>query len=76
MNEEGKAQSEAREVNLGPLFALGAVLLAFGLLRRKPLLVASGIWAVWLDQRSQFGQVLKRRIDSALKKQIKAHARD
>ena len=64
-----------RDVRLGPLFALGAVLLAVGLLRRRPIVAAAGIGAVWLDQRSAFGDALKRRIDRALKTQIKAHAR-
>ena len=63
------------DVELGPLFAVGVIVLAYGLLRRKPLPVAVGIGAIWLDQRSEFGRTVKRRADSALKAQIKAHAR-
>ncbi len=63
------------DVELGPLFAVGAIVLAYGLLRRKPLSVAVGIGAIWLDQRSEFGRTVKRRANSALKAQIKAHAR-
>ena len=62
-------------VNLGPLFALGALLLLVGLLRRRPLALAAGAGAIWLDQRSELGQSLKARFDDSLKAQIKAHAR-
>ena len=58
---------EEREVSLGPLFTLGAVLMLVGLLRRRPLALLAGVAAIWLDQRSE----LSRR----LKAQIKAHAR-
>jgi hypothetical protein len=63
------------DVELGPLFTSGIVLLAYGLLRRRPLAVAAGIGAIWLDQRSEFGRSLKRRMRGALKTQVKAHAR-
>ena len=63
------------DVELGPLFAAGVIVLAYGLLRRKRLLVAFGIGAIWLDQRSEFGRNVKQRADAALKAQIKAHAR-
>jgi hypothetical protein len=59
----------------GPLFALGALLLIVGLLRRRPLALAAGVAAIWLDQRSELGQSLKARFDERLKAQIKAHAR-
>jgi hypothetical protein len=62
------------DVELGPLFAVGVIILAYGLLRRKPLPFAVGIGAVWLDQRSGFGRAVKRRANSALKARIKAHA--
>jgi hypothetical protein len=62
-------------VGLGPLFALGALLLIVGLLRRRPLALAAGVGAIWLDQRSELGQTLKARFDERLKAQIKAHAR-
>lgn len=75
VDDERVAETGERDVRLGPLFALGAVLLAFGFLRRRPIVVAAGIGAVWLDQRSEFGDALKRRVESALKTQIKAHAR-
>ena len=75
MDDERVTETGERDVNLGPLFALGAVLLAFGLIRRSPLAIIAGLGAVWLDQRSGFGNAVKRRIDGALKTQIKAHAR-
>ena len=75
VDDERVAVTGKRDVNLGPLFALGGVLLAFGLIRRRPLIVLAGLGAVWLDQRSEFGDAVKTRVDSALKTQIKAHAR-
>lgn len=63
------------DVELGPLFAAGVIALACGLVRRNRLLVALGIGAIWLDQRSDFGRNVKERADAALKAQIKAHAR-
>ena len=62
-------------VGPGPLFALGALLLLVGLLRRRPLVLAAGVGAIWLDQRSELGQSLKAQFDDSLKAQIKAHAR-
>ena len=63
------------DVELGPLFATGVIALAYGLFRRKRLLVAFGIGAIWLDQRSEFGRNVKERADAALKARIKTHAR-
>lgn len=63
------------DVELGPLFAVGVIVLAYGVLRRTPLTIAVGIGAIWLDQRSELGRAVKRRANSALKSQIKAHAR-
>ena len=50
------------DVSLGPFFALGAVLTVLGLLRRKPLAFLAGLGAIWVDQRSPFGQRLKQQI--------------
>jgi hypothetical protein len=69
------SEDEEYAVELGPLFTAGVLLLAYGLVRHRPLAVAGGLGAIWLDQRSEFGRALKRRARSALKKQIKAHAR-
>jgi hypothetical protein len=66
---------EEHAIELGPLFTSGVFLLAYGLVRHRPLAVAAGLGAIWLDQRSEFGRALKKRVRSALKKQIKAHAR-
>jgi hypothetical protein len=49
------------DVELGPLFATGVILVAVGVVRRSALLVAGGVGAVWLDQRTAFGQSLKER---------------
>jgi GrpB-like predicted nucleotidyltransferase (UPF0157 family) len=51
-----------RHVELGPLFTSGALLLGYGLLRRKAFAVAAGLAAIWLDQRSALGRTLKRRV--------------
>jgi hypothetical protein len=62
------------EVSLGPLFTLGAVLLIYGLLRRRPVFMAGGIAAVWLDQRSELGRSLKARVRGTVEEQIKGRA--
>jgi hypothetical protein len=56
------AKLERRNVELGPLFTAGVLLLAYGLLRRRALAVALGVGAIWLDQRSRFGRALKERV--------------
>ena len=66
--------AEEPEVSLGPLFTLGAVLLIYGFLRRRPLVMAAGIASVWLDQRSELGQSLKKRVRGTVEAQIKARA--
>jgi hypothetical protein len=68
-------EPENYDVELGPFFTVGVLVLAYGLLRRKKLAVAAGLGAIWVDQRSEFGRELKRRIRSKMKEQIKAHAR-
>jgi hypothetical protein len=50
------------EVSLGPFFTLGALLMVFGVLRRKPVALVAGLGAIWVDQRSAFGQRVKARI--------------
>jgi hypothetical protein len=68
-------EPENYDVELGPFFTVGVLVLAYGLLRRKKLAVAAGLGAIWVDQRSEFGRELKRRIRSKMKEQIKAHGR-
>ena len=50
-----------RNIELGPLFSVGVVLVVYGLLRRRMLAAAGGLAAIVLDQRSQFGRSLKER---------------
>lgn len=50
------------DVSLGPFFAAGALLLVFGLVRRRKLAVGAGLVSIWLDQRSELGRSLKKRI--------------
>jgi hypothetical protein len=50
------------DVSLGPFFSLGALLVVVGVLRRKPLALLAGLGAIWVDQRSAFGQRLKERV--------------
>ena len=59
---EEPAEVEKRNVELGPLFTAGVLLLAYGLLRRRALAVAVGVGGIWLDQRSRFGRALKERV--------------
>ena len=68
------SEDENFEVERGPLFTAGVLLFVYGLLRRRGLAIAAGLGAIWLDQRSEFGRALNKRFESALKKQIKAHA--
>jgi hypothetical protein len=55
------SEREKRDVELGPFFLAGAVLLAYGLLRRRVLAAAAGLGAIWLDQRSELGRSLKEK---------------
>jgi hypothetical protein len=50
---------ERSDVVLGPLFTLGAVLVAVGLRRRSPSLAAVGALAIVADQRLPLAQRLK-----------------
>jgi hypothetical protein len=59
-----EAEQESYDVELGPFFTAGVVVLAYGLLRRRKLAVAAGLGAIWVDQRSELGRDLKRRIRS------------
>jgi hypothetical protein len=70
-----EAEQETYDVELGPFFTAGALVLAYGLLRRRKLAVAAGLGAIWIDQRTELGHSLKRRVRSAMKEQIKARAR-
>jgi hypothetical protein len=70
------SEPENYDVELGPFFTAGVVVLAYGLLRRRNLAIATGLGAIWIDQRTDFGRGLKRRIRIAMKEKIKAHARD
>jgi hypothetical protein len=44
------------------MFTTGAILVVYGILRRRLLAVAAGLGAIWLDQRSGFGRALKKRV--------------
>ena len=52
----------SKDVTLGPLFTLGAVLVGFGAIRRSLPLVAAGAAAIVADQRLPASQRLKDRI--------------
>ena len=62
-------------VEFGPFFTAGVLVLAYGVLRRRKLAIAAGLGAIWVDQRTEIGRDLKRRIRSKMKEQIKAHGR-
>jgi hypothetical protein len=55
-------ESDKRRVELGPLFSVGIVLLAYGLIRRKFVLAAAGLGSIFLDQRSELGRSLKEKV--------------
>jgi hypothetical protein len=67
-------EPENYDVELGPFFTAGVLVLAYGLLRRRKLAIATGLGAIWIDQRTEFGRGLKQRLRSAMKEKIKAHA--
>jgi hypothetical protein len=54
-------EPEERNVELGPLFAAGALLVVYGLFRRKLLAALAGLGAIWLDQRSELGRSVKEK---------------
>jgi hypothetical protein len=54
-------EPENRNVELGPFFLAGALLFAYGLVRRRVLVAAAGLGAIWLDQRSELGRSLKEK---------------
>jgi hypothetical protein len=56
------AATDRHNVELGPFFTAGVVLLAYGLLRRRPLVAAAGLGGIWLDQRTELGRSVKRRV--------------
>jgi hypothetical protein len=69
-------EPESYEREFGPFFTAGVIALAYGLIRRRRLAVATGLGSIWIDQRTQLGRAVKRRIRSALEEKMKAHARD
>jgi hypothetical protein len=54
-------EPDERNVELGPLFAAGVLLIVYGLVRRKVLAAAAGLGAIWLDQRSELGRSVKEK---------------
>jgi len=55
-------ESGKRDIELGPFFSVGVVLVVYGLVRRRLMLVAAGLGAIWLDQRSDLGRSVKQKI--------------
>jgi hypothetical protein len=55
-------EKNERDISLGPFFTAGVLLLAFGLLRRRKLAVGAGLVSIWIDQRSELGRGLKKRV--------------
>lgn len=68
-------EDEEYEVELGPFFTAGVLVLVYGLLRRRKLAITTGLGAIWVDQRTELGRAVKRRIRNAADERIKAHAR-
>lgn len=66
-------EHKQRDVELGPFFTAGALLVVFGLLRRRKLAVGAGLVSVWLDQRSELGRGLTRRIRARSEQLAEAH---
>jgi hypothetical protein len=70
------SEPESYDVELGPFFTAGVIVLAYGLIRRRRIAIAAGLGGIWIDQRTELGRGVKRRIRRAMKEKIKAHARD
>ena len=51
-----------RDVELGPFFSVGLVLVVYGLFRRRLLLIATGLASIWFDQRSALGRSVKKQV--------------
>jgi hypothetical protein len=54
-------EPEKYDVELGPFFLAGALLVVYGLFRRRLLAAAAGLAAIWLDQRTELGRSLKKK---------------
>ena len=55
-------ESGKRDVELGPFFSVGVVLVVYGLIRRRLFLVAAGLASIWVDQRSEVGRSVKAKV--------------
>ena len=62
MTTQSPEERKEPDVSLGPFFTAGALLLVFGLLRRRKLAVGAGLVSIWIDQRSALGRGLTKRI--------------
>jgi hypothetical protein len=56
------------DVELGPFFTAGVVLILVGLRRRRPLPIALGVAAIVFEQKTEPGRALRRRIRQAVEK--------
>jgi len=56
---ETETESEERVIELGPLFAAGVLILAYGVVRRRPLAAGLGLAAIWFEQRTELGRTLR-----------------
>ncbi len=59
-------EQKKRDIKLGPFFTGGLVLLVYGLLRRKAVVIAVGLGSIWFDQRTELGRSVKQRIIKAM----------
>ena len=73
MTDQSPEEHNERDISLGPFFTAGALLLVFGLVRRRKLAVGAGLVSIWLDQRSELGRSLKRRIRDRSEQLAEAH---
>ena len=71
VTDSAQEETERAGVELGPLFTGGALLVALGLIRRSKLAFAAGLGAIWLDQRTELGRDLKKRVKESVKARAK-----
>ena len=63
---------ESGDIELGPFFTAGVVLILVGLRRRRPLPIALGVASILFEQKTEPGRALRRSIRQAVEKHTPA----
>ena len=73
MSTPSPEERKERDISLGPFFTVGVLLVAFGLRRRRKVVVGAGLVSIWIDQRSELGRGLTKRIRDRSEQLAEAH---